>query len=184
MASRLVHGLWVLVFLAMLLPSSTSANAIYQYSGNLFDTFSGTGYDSSMSIFGQFELAAPLGSNLPLTDITASIISYSFSDGLVTLTDGNSTIIHVQVATGGVGEIVGPWDFWVETPDHYLRTVADGDPFGAIDEAINFLTSAGASVADNRGTWSIVPEPSTAILLGWGCVGFAIARRDRRPTRR
>ena len=79
-----------------LTPSPAKAVVIHSYTGKNFDTFRDTqpplgSYDAMMSVSGIFTVAAPLLSLGSLTDISASVLSYSFSDGRQTLDDSNSS---------------------------------------------------------------------------------------------
>src|SRR5262245_53389470 len=76
-------GLSVLVAsgLVALGPAHTSADTIYSYTGNHF-TMAASPYTTNDFISGSFDLATPLGNNVPLTAITPT--SFSFSDGVQT----------------------------------------------------------------------------------------------------
>jgi hypothetical protein len=64
----------------------------YTYTGPNFNAFSSPAgaHGPTNRVTGSFTLATPLGPNLALTDVTAQILSYSFSDGVQTLNSGNS----------------------------------------------------------------------------------------------
>ena len=81
-----------------------SRAATYTYSGNNFNSVSGA-YTTSMRVTGTFVLGAPLAPGMPLTEIKPSVLSYSFSDGLQTLTEANSEIVVLLVATDSQGRL-------------------------------------------------------------------------------
>ena len=61
--------------------SGTTCAATYTYSGGNFVDVLGD-YTTMMRVTGQFTVAVPLAPNLPFTDITALVTSYSFGDGV------------------------------------------------------------------------------------------------------
>jgi hypothetical protein len=81
------------------------------YTGNAFDTFvvgapttPGDPYTSADSIQGSLDLASPLAADLVLASITP--VSFTFADGVNTLTQGNSTTAVFQFSTNSSGEII------------------------------------------------------------------------------
>ncbi len=86
-----------------------------------------------MSVTGSFTVNAPLGP-MPLTDISASILSYSFNDGRHTLTNSNSQFFGPAVEVDGAGQITA-WVFRFAQRD-------DGDGLTIGDQIIRLGTSA------------------------------------------
>ncbi len=84
--------------------SGTTCAATYTYSGGNFVDVLGD-YTTMMRVTGQFTVAVPLAPNLPFTDITALVTSYSFSDGVQTLTEANSVLLFFSVRTDVTGAI-------------------------------------------------------------------------------
>ena len=99
----------------MLVAATSVANAstVYTYTGNNFlgiiDNPAPAGsYTTSMSVTCSFTLQDPLLANLPLTDITADLLGFSFNDGRNTITNLNVTNIGTfLIATGATGNITG-----------------------------------------------------------------------------
>jgi len=87
---------------------SASADVTYNYTGSPFTNCNGS-YPASCTteeVTASFTLSAPLGDNL--SAYTASLTSYSFSDGYQTLNSGDSTG-GLQVWTDASGNITA-WD--------------------------------------------------------------------------
>ena len=145
-----------LVFLLASVPAH--ASVIYTYVGNPFTDIIdlplplGT-FDTSMRVTGFFELENPLAANLPLTDIGADVLDFSFSDGRSTLTaaDSNlSTFFFVQ--TGAAGQIT-VWDIILQQTlaftEHDTQIVTQNDTAGDL----------GLSGVQDRGLLSVCDPP-------------------------
>ena len=112
-------GLASLLSCLVLAGSQASATAMYVYQGENFTAIaddtppSGT-YTTDMAISGFIEIATPLAPDLLPTDITADVISFSFSDGRTTFTSSSPGVIFAldQVQTDLNGEIWA-WDLRV-----------------------------------------------------------------------
>lgn len=105
----------ILVVLALLgMASEANANAIYTYVGNPFADivdvpFPAGSFDTSMRVTGQFELANALSADMPMTDLTGQILSFSFSNGRATLSnvDPFTSLAVFSVSTDALGAING-----------------------------------------------------------------------------
>ncbi len=195
--------LWMSLLVLLTTPWSTfaSATAIYVYTGNEYvvvqdDTPPDGVYTSDMRVEGQFSLAAPLANDLALTDIRTDVTDYSFFDGRVTLTDANSAIVFFDVATSASGEI-SEWNlrFQASLPaspvegDQRLVVLTNSttgttpQDRAIISECIDAadclanLNQDQAFVNANPGTWALVPEPASGVLLGSALLSIALARR-------
>ncbi len=84
--------------------------ATYTYTGNTYAGANGA-YNTGMSITGEFTTAAPLAANLVGQDISGLVLTFTFSDGVTTITDADgtlaafNTIPGIQVSTDGSGDI-------------------------------------------------------------------------------
>jgi len=178
---------------ALLLAIVTPAkgNTIYQYTGSPFTDFSGGLTNPPYTnLSGTFELAAALPANMPLADITSSLLSLDFTDGVDTLSLPSLAIppSSIELATDASGQIV-LWLIGLQTPGSQTIFLSQSDPtlnpyypiFNAYDVAgIN----QGQSFAQSHsiGTWTVVPEPSTGALLTLGLAGVAVRRRPVRAS--
>ena len=134
-----MRSVFVLVFLLASVPAQ--ASVIYTYVGNTFTDivdlpFPPGTFDTSMQVTGSFELQDPLAANLPLTDIGADVLDFSFSDGRSTLTASDlhlSTFFFVQ--TGAAGQIT-VWDIIVQQTlsfsEHDTSIVTQNDTVGSL----------------------------------------------------
>ena len=85
------------IVLALALSTSSVAAKLYVYTGLQYAGASGV-YTSSMRITGTFTTADPLPANMPLTPIGPGglnlVTGWSFTDGVNTLTNNNSTLLY------------------------------------------------------------------------------------------
>ena len=93
----LAFGLLGTVFLA----AEAQAQASYSYTGHQFELVRGA-YTTNDKVVVSFSLPSPLAPG-STTDITGSVTSYSFSDGVQTLTQDNSALITGSITTDGSG---------------------------------------------------------------------------------
>lgn len=151
-------------------------------------------YTTSMNASGYFTLVAPLSANHPWGDsLISSVLDYSFFDGRNTLTPSNSSLVYLNIGTDGLADVVEWLVEVVEVPASpvdvgdfrahmgilnfdYLSTSGFGDE-ARIEECT--AASGGnctawsdesgetdhAWINTSVGSWTLVPEPSTAALL-------------------
>ena len=93
----------------VLLSLPAMANEVYTYTGNTMNVtyVSGGGYTTTDKVTGSFITSSPLAANLALADI--SFLSYSFNDGVQTMTNTNSSEYGspngFEIATDASGNI-------------------------------------------------------------------------------
>lgn len=174
--------------------------AKYIYEGNNY-TFADPGFTLDQFVTGYFETTGLLPRFSTLTNIRSLITSFSFSNGLHTITQdsNNGSNTTIVVITNSLGQIV-EWQVNLSqisgTEQRIVGTRSSGAlrGVGAIDNGniVNRPVTGGvfntnARVQNNQGTWTIevpsaVPEPSTwaMLLLGFFGIGFAMRRSKRR----
>ena len=198
---RLISVISAILFTFISAPAF--ASYIYNYTGNNYsliidsDPLIGPTYDTSMNVTGMIKLAAPLGPNLTLQDV--SPISYSFNDGVQTLTENSINVVTeiFEFSTDGSG-IITLWNVDIRTnhpsnvgetdTQKIITTTASGvSDIGGVETCITYDIDRDrcATITDDRGfnrnnpgTWAVVPIPSALWLFGSGLLGLiGIARR-------
>jgi hypothetical protein len=182
-----MHMRFLALLAFLILPLPLMADPItYTYTGNDFTSLFGSGYSTSDSVTGEFTLSVPLADGLTaLTAITPT--SFSFSDGIQTITSATTSGNVFEVETNATGDIT-KWQIGIEigegatlsgiTTELTTLNVSDA---GEVDEAQP--SEAFGENNNSAGTWTssaagVTPEPSSLALLGTGIVGLAgVARR-------
>ncbi len=166
---------------AILAAAPARAAVVYNYNGNDFTSVFAPGYTTSDKITGTLTLSSALPASLStLTDETALVTAYSFSDGVNTFTTGccgtgNQTIFEFMTDASGA---ITSWVVTLETNDNHT---------GDLTTELTFDQSLvggvlGGSNEESPGVWSLqsgtsaVPEPSTwmLLLLGFGAMGWRL----------
>lgn len=126
-------------------------------------------------------------------------LSYSFNDGRFTLDNTNSTA-GLQLTTDSDGDIV-TWNIALTTLEGLTSDLEMGEQvnsilsrniassqfeYGQFSECLDVrdgscrTTAIDAGRVLTLGTWTLVPEPGTALLLGMGLAGFSVRRQVSR----
>ncbi len=205
---KYLFGAVVLIFLAALGAGPVSADTIYFYTGNPFNTFfgsAGPGFPcAGCGISGSFTLAQPLAPNLSNSSFTPLSFTFTNSNNNVagvTLTQATAvSFVFSNFGTDSTGAIIG-WRISVfgptfVSPGGFLGswnfiTCSNAAAASACGPgAADATTLAGASpasvavVRNQPGTWTstttATPEPGTLLLLGTGLAGLLTRRRVRR----
>jgi hypothetical protein len=172
--------------------SATPAHAsvIYTYTGNPFNVLQGNSYSAQDGVAGVMELGTTLGANLSSTSLTP--LTFSFSDGVKTITQANASSASFVVSTDGLGNIT-TWEislaipFGVGGPPVVITTTNTAQMVldrGEDNECFGFLCGLTfGEVRNAPGGWEPkvppVPEPSSMLLIGAALAGFTARRRLR-----
>jgi hypothetical protein len=166
----------------------SSADTIYTYTGNPFTT-AFSPYTTNDFISGSFDLATPLGNNFPLT--TISPISFSFSDGVQTITStspgvqitnfqvqtdssGIPLLWHISILVGNPGNPMNIETCALNSPVVFCAQVGNLF-FDALDQA-QFTPNGSADNLNDNGTWSVTStSPVPGPTIGSGLTGFILA---------
>ena len=144
----------------------------YDYQGLGFDLVTPP-YTTTDSVSGSFTVDLPTNLGIsPLTDVIDYLDSFSFSDGVQTISSaGNIMIFGFDIATDGTGAITDWFISLLDDDTGGLIISGGAGDAGSID--FNF----GLNFAP--GTFTQAPEPSSLALfaIALGGLGFAARRR-------
>jgi hypothetical protein len=167
----------------MVIASRAMADTVYTYTGNQFNFLLGTACPPECNISGSFTLPSPIGDNVTGAFVTPT--SFSFSDGLMTITQANATGFSFDhISTNSSGVIVG-WNMeWMTAGYKMFSSTSPPGCTGCsvIDVTFNNAITIEAAIPNDPGRWtttttSVVPEPSTLALFATGLVGVLTRRR-------
>lgn len=185
---KLAAAAAISVGLACVGSAMARADVIYTYTGNDFTT-AVSPYTTSDRITGSVTLTAALGADSSIATPTARLVSYSFSDGVQTVTN---TTPGVDLATlylaTNADAAISNWNIAILVPNGGAdQTCSMGVNCGVFGTTFDTADSGHAYNQDDPGIWTIssVPEPSSLVLLGTGLLGLAVllACRSCRATR-
>lgn len=171
---RVILQLALLVFAYSL--SSSAEELTYNYAGNPFNTFSGgAACPSECSISGYFTVSAPLGPNF---DGYFTPDSFSFTDGLTTVTQVNSTDSAFGIITDSLSDIT-VWNMQFVDAQTSMYTGTGPSVLCPSDCTVtdgSFASASFAEIVNDPGSWSsataATPEPSGFFLFGSGILAF------------
>jgi len=196
--------------LSCVVAEQARAARVYNYTGlpfaasHIFDSTPPAGtYTTSMSVTGNVTLQNPLPASLfSLTDVTADVLSFSFSDGRNTITDLNATSFTFFFRTDAVGNIFG-WQIVLFNKDptypnvvgsqNRMINIASINDTATITECIQLITDGCINQIDlgapssfqTADGWTVDPVPLPAALPlfagGVGLIGL-LARRRKQST--
>ena len=188
-SQRFAQFLSAAIVLAAAVPAAIGGPITYTYIGNHYTSESGGLYSSTNSQIDSFTLAAALGPNLNLADITGLLQAWTFSDGIDAFTSSNSHIFndHALFSTDASGSIT-QWYF--EAIDNLnnvqIATINDPNHSPALNDYSyrNFSARFGAN-DNNAGVWdSGAPEPATVAMVPLaGALVLLMTRRRNLGTR-
>lgn len=213
MSKRSSRFVWAVVLICW--ANIVNGSVILEYRGNNFDSVSSSGpttptdlYTTSDRITGWIELAAPLASNLVVGFV--SPLSFSFGDGVNTITDTTATQSVFAFSTDAAGEVIG-WDVGLNSsvfgPGEFVRSIDTTTGLGVtsndvFDTGQELLCGPGsisgidcdvsgtppaynqfANVENSPGTWEYrVPVSSPLVLLGLGLLVFGHQKHRQSKT--
>jgi len=191
--THFVEALLLFSLVAIFSAPSASADTIYTYTGNAFDSFPGLAACPPVcKITGSFTLAQPLAPNLSFVTIFPTF--FSFTDGLITLTSNNSFPFIfrplTEFSTDSTGAIT-TWDIRITAVPllGFRRLFSANIPGVVVEDGTAVLSFPAHTLAlntDNPGAWSVattnIPEPSCFLLLLTGLVSITGVKRIRLQT--
>ena len=181
-----VKAVAVLTILLVATAVCASADITYVYTANPFDQFwGGDACPSTCQVTGWITFAQPLPAGL-LTLTFFNPEHFSFTDGNVTINDGNASIASsIGFTTDWGGNITG-WNIQLFNEAVTTLIFSSTNPPGCngcdvYDYSYNWDTMAGAIILDNPGTWTIAgtPEPASVLLVVSGLLAAGMRRVSR-----
>jgi hypothetical protein len=182
-------------------PCLAVADTTYTYTGMPFTEFNvgvpQPGTDSCTNGVGECQLSGfftvaspvPFNNGFPVFDLTP--LSFSFTDGVNTITQSTANAFNFSIAVGPSGSIQ-EWDIIMSAGQQSgfgggNLFLSIGHFFGeGFDIDSTDTTNVGGATSHVAGTWitsspEATPEPSTLFLLGTGLLGLAEVIRRNRP---
>ena len=181
---------FVLAAVLVLMAGGAQATT-YTYTGVNFDAASGP-YTTAMSVSGSITLASPLAPNLVGADLLASLTAWSFTNGVQTYSSAAPPLFQQVLVSTDANGAIADWSVGFNISGSQEAVISCGSlgPAPALGTCFTsgsmipgydfggfaFGSQASAAVA---GSWAMVPEPSTALLVGIGLTGLAAKGRRR-----
>jgi hypothetical protein len=168
-------------------PVAQADTFTYTYTGNPFNQFvGGATCPPICSLSGSFTLAGALPANFSDNIVP---LTFSFTDGGVTITQGINTTAEFGVETDSQANII-EWNIYIAAVptsqgspgdfQEFSSFLLQGNTFSLVEDSsckggiCNLDAIEEAFVANDPGTWtsSGVPEPPTLLLFGPGFLGM------------
>jgi hypothetical protein len=173
------------------------ADVTYTYTGSEFGVdadccgFATSPYSLTDNVSGSFTVAAALGDSMSFTDITSNVTSFSFSDGVQTLTNLSALPdVTFEVGTDASGNI-DAWFINLENPSPYVQIATNSgglEDLGSSSGGEGYIRYDASQDAPQPGwvgssSTSPVPEPNMSWILFGLLTGGAAMMRLRRSKR-
>jgi hypothetical protein len=197
--SQLVRAGMALVAIALYgtaLAPKVKADTIFTYTGNRYNTCGGTycaGGPYALAISFDTTLKGSALDNLPITNITATVTSFKFTDGTGLILDNSNSdlgLLDIEISTNASGKVVA-WFVGAYAPGADIQMQTNwNSPFGFIKGADFSETTASFAgnfgfLSNDPGNWAATstPEPPQSLLLGTGLLAvLALSTRRKRST--
>ena len=168
--------------------TAQAALVAYTYTGNNFNSISGTGITTSDLLSGSIIVDCGLlggggdCTSLPLANYIPAITNFSFSGAGVTIDDSTSFLLVGMFSTDATGMIID-WNIQSQNAVPSFATISGPSCYTFYDscDQLSILDGTGFTF-DDPGTWSttVVPIPAAVWLFGSGLlVLFGISRREK-----
>ncbi|GAA3749975.1 PEP-CTERM sorting domain-containing protein [Terriglobus aquaticus] len=164
-----------------LIPSLASASTIYNYTGQAYSSAT-TPYTTSEFVTGSFTVDTPLAANL--TNGTVTPVSFSFNDGVQTITDQTAfSSSFGDLSTDANGNIIGYYIQIYNLAQGFIKLSNVGGGLSGDTVRLTVATSGSNTVAGAfqpiAASAAATPEPSGFVLLGTSALGLVGLVRRR-----
>ncbi len=182
---RFVQAVLIATVSCVLPAAVAHADVTYAYTGAVFtNAEEGSPYGQMLVSNGDFltgtiTFSGPLGDNA--TFGASDVVSYSFSDGISTITNLDSApLSDFTITTDGTGAI----KTWSVGFDNDMIAFSSASGIPPTEEDAVFVEDGEFAASTNGvvGAWSApqpTPEPGSLMLMGTGLVGVVEAARRR-----
>jgi len=179
----------VLLSIAALFCLSSEAEAVattYIYTGNPFSYCNCSAtylWSAADSVSVSLTLSSALPANQLSFDASGTATSFTFTAGPNTITKLSANTYNLLFATNELGDIIN-WFAQATNDFRFVRTCGGsvpGPPCGvsSVEDLaiISFFPPSTGGNTGSPGSWAVIPEPSTGLLVITGLLGLAYRQR-------
>lgn len=168
---------WLAALFGILGASGEALGATYTYTSLPYNDFIGSTYSPANFLSVSVTFTDVLSPNMPVTDMSGSVVDWSLYDQQDLLTPANSVLASAQFTTDSTGQITG-WGFGAGTPEFNLVLATVNLPGFTVHDGSSFGADSGQRY-DAPQTWQLVatPEPASSSYVLAGFASLVACKR-------